>query len=193
MYVNYFKRIIDITVSIILLILLFPIITIVSVIIKLDSSGPILFKQKRVGKLLNMFVIYKFRTMYDEQRNVGNEPLIGKAEGVTNIGYYLRRFKIDEIPQLWNVFIGDMSLVGPRPSIKEQLVNMTDQEIKRYDVRPGITGLSQISGNIHLSWKKRYMYDIEYTSNITFMKDMLILLKTILIIFYGEDKFIKYK
>jgi lipopolysaccharide/colanic/teichoic acid biosynthesis glycosyltransferase len=126
--------------------------------------------------------------MTDEEHKVSKT--IGRADGVTRIGYYLRRFKIDELPQLVNVLIGDMSLVGPRPSIREQLEVMTEEEIKRYAVRPGMTGLAQVCGNIHLSWKDRYKYDLKYVNNVSFMNDLKILLRTILIIFKGEETFI---
>jgi lipopolysaccharide/colanic/teichoic acid biosynthesis glycosyltransferase len=121
---------------------------------------------------------------------VGNEPIIGKAVGVTKIGFYLRRFKVDEIPQLINVLLFQMSLIGPRPSMPEQLLNMTENEKKRYNIKPGLTGLSQISGNIHLSWKERYKLDLVYVNNITFLNDFKILFRTIFIVIKGEEKFL---
>jgi lipopolysaccharide/colanic/teichoic acid biosynthesis glycosyltransferase len=172
------------------MLLLFPLFLIVSAIIKLETPGPVFFKQKRVGKDLNEFNVFKFRTMTHEKREVSK--IIGKADGVTKIGYYLRRFKIDELPQIINVLTGEMSLVGPRPSIKEQLENMTDEEKKRYSVRPGMTGLAQVCGNIHISWKKRYKYDIKYVNNILFFNDIKIILRTIMIIVKGEEKFINH-
>lgn len=158
------------------------------IIIKLETPGPVFFKQKRVGRDLYEFEVFKFRTMTHEKREVSK--IIGKADGVTKSGYFLRRFKIDELPQIINVLIGDMSLVGPRPSIKSQLQDMTDEEIERYSVRPGMTGLAQVCGNIHISWKKRYEYDLKYVNNITFMNDMKIIFRTIMIIIKGEEKFI---
>lgn len=160
----------------------------VMIIIKLETPGPVFFKQKRVGKDLNEFEVLKFRTMTHEKREVSK--IIGKADGVTKSGYFLRRYKIDELPQIINVLLCDMSLVGPRPSIKAQLQDMTDEEIGRYSVRPGMTGLAQVCGNIHISWKKRYEYDLKYVNNITFMNDMKIILRTILIIIKGEENFI---
>lgn len=144
--------------------------------------------QQRVGKGLNEFQVYKFRTMTNKKHDV--KSMVGETKGVTAVGYYLRRFKIDEIPQLINVLKGEMSLVGPRPSIKIQLEEMTAEEKKRYSVRPGMTGLAQVCGNIHLSWKSRYEYDLKYVNNVSFINDIQILLRTVFIVVKGEDKFI---
>jgi lipopolysaccharide/colanic/teichoic acid biosynthesis glycosyltransferase len=160
----------------------------VSLLIKLDSKGPVFFVQNRIGKDLNIFKVYKFRTMTDKKRSVAK--VISKAKGVTGIGYYLRRYKVDELPQLFNVLKGDMSLVGPRPSVEEQLEEMTQEEKRRYSVRPGMTGLAQVCGNIHLSWGDRYQYDLIYVENISMVNDLKIILRTILIIIMGEEKFL---
>jgi len=190
MYLQVVKRSIDLMVSGLCCLLFLPFFVILALCIKLDSKGPIFFKQRRVGLNLVPFDVLKLRTMTHQARQVGDTPIIGKAPGVTRIGYYLRRFKIDELPQLINVLRGDMSLVGPRPSVPEQLAQMTATEKLRYSVRPGLTGLSQVSGNIHLSWKERYVYDLEYIKHISFRNDLRIIFKTFMIIFYGEDKFI---
>ena len=191
MYYDFFKRIFDFLLSLFFLILLSPVFLITSIVVILDSKGPIFFKQIRVGKDLCSFKLFKFRTMTNEKRKVGTKPLIGKVEGVTRSGYYLRRFKIDELPQLINVLLGQMSLIGPRPSVPEQLQKMTLEEKKRYDVRPGLTGLAQVSGNIHLPWKERYKLDLIYVKNISFFNDLKILFRTIFIVIMGEDKFLK--
>ncbi|MFH5833128.1 sugar transferase [Halalkalibaculum sp. DA384] len=188
MYARFFKRFLDLLASLLLLLLLLPLFILVALLIKLDSRGPVFFIQDRVGKNLKLFKVYKFRTMTDKKRSV--QKVIGKAEGVTRIGYYLRRFKIDELPQLINVCKGEMSLVGPRPSIQEQLEEMNVDEKRRYSVRPGMTGLAQVCGNIHISWSERYKYDLEYVENVSFLNDMKIILRTVLIIFLGEEKFI---
>ena len=156
----------------------------------MESSGPVFFRQQRVGKNLKTIKVLKFRTMTNENREVGNKPIIGRASGVTKFGYWLRKYKIDEMPQLINVLKGDLSLVGPRPSVRKQLNNMTELEKSRYDVRPGLTGLAQVSGNIHLSWKERYKKDLEYISNISFINDVKILLRTVLLIIKGEEYFL---
>jgi lipopolysaccharide/colanic/teichoic acid biosynthesis glycosyltransferase len=125
--------------------------------------------------------------MTNEKREV--EKVIGKTKGVTKVGYVLRRFKLDELPQLLNVFKGEMSIVGPRPSIIKQLEEMNAREKKRYSVRPGMTGLAQVCGNIHISWKERYKYDLKYLNNISLMNDLKIISRTLLILIGGEKKF----
>ncbi|MGK7390754.1 MAG: sugar transferase [Candidatus Cyclobacteriaceae bacterium M2_1C_046] len=190
MYSHFFKRLIDVIVSGFILLLMLPFLLIIAVLVKIESPGSIFFLQNRVGKNLSLFTVYKFRTMTNEKRTVGKKPVIGKAAGVTKFGYWLRRFKIDELPQLINVLKGDMSLVGPRPSIAAQLDDMTDEQKKRYSVRPGCTGLAQVSGNIHMNWERRYKFDLNYVRNITFTNDLKILFRTIFIIIEGEEKFI---
>lgn len=190
MYQDFIKRGIDFLVSGFFCLLCLPFFILIALLIKIDSRGPIFFKQKRVGKNLVIFEVLKLRTMTHQDRKVGNQPVVGKADGVTTLGFYLRRFKIDELPQLLNVLNGDMSLVGPRPSVPEQLAQMTEQEKHRYSVRPGLTGLSQVSGNIHLSWKERYVYDLEYVHHISWRNDIKIILKTFLIILFGEEKYL---
>jgi lipopolysaccharide/colanic/teichoic acid biosynthesis glycosyltransferase len=127
--------------------------------------------------------------MTHQARQVGDTPVIGRADGVTPVGYYLRRFKIDELPQLISVFKGEMSLVGPRPSIPEHLDKMTELSKRRYSVRPGLTGLAQVSGNIHLPWTERFRLDIEYIENITALNDLRILWRTVMLIFRGEEHY----
>jgi lipopolysaccharide/colanic/teichoic acid biosynthesis glycosyltransferase len=190
LYKQYIKRGIDIVLSLIILTFLLPFLLIIATSILLESKGPVLFKQYRVGKGLEIFQVFKFRTMTNEKREVGSVPLIGKVEGVTNLGYILRRFKIDELPQLFNVLKGDMSLIGPRPSIPGQLAKMTERERQRYAVRPGVTGLAQVNGNIHLAWTERYVHDLNYIENISFANDVKILFRTIFIIVLGEKKFL---
>jgi len=177
-------------VSSFLILVLLPFLFIVSLLIKFDSKGPVFFVQSRVGKDLNLFKVYKFRTMVDEKRIVAK--FIGKAKGVTGVGYYLRRYKLDELPQLFNVLKREMSLVGPRPSIEEQLEEMKEEEKKRYSVRPGMTGLAQVCGNIHLNWSDRYQYDLRYIENISLRNDWKIIFRTIFIIIMGEEKFINH-
>jgi undecaprenyl phosphate N,N'-diacetylbacillosamine 1-phosphate transferase len=181
------KRFFDFVIAIIILVLLLPFFIIISIWIKLDSNGPLFFRQIRVGKDLKEFNILKFRSMTNEKRKVA--PVIGNAEGVTFVGYFIRRYKVDELPQLLHVVRGEMSLVGPRPSIPQQLKNMNSEEIKRYSVHPGLTGLAQVSGNVHIPWKERYKFDLEYVKYRTFLLDIKILVKTFLIIVKGEEAF----
>ena len=175
--------------ALIVLLVLFPFLLIFALLIKLESKGPVFFKQDRVGKGLKSITVFKLRTMTHKDRAVPDKPIIGKAPDVTHIGYFLRRFKIDEIPQLINVLRGDMSLVGPRPSIRKHLANMTAREKERYSVKPGLTGLAQVNGNIHLPWKERFQHDLRYVDNISFVNDLKILTRTFFLIFLGEAYF----
>ena len=188
MYNKYFKDLIDFLISGMLLLLLSPLLLLVGFLVKITSEGPIFFKQQRLGKHKKKILVYKFRTMTNKQREVG-KTIIGKAEGVTSLGFYLRRFKIDELPQLINVIKGEMSLVGPRPNVEKNLAQMTPNEMSRYEVKPGLTGLAQVSGNIHLPWKKRFEYDLLYINNQNFKTDWKIIVRTVLLIFVGEEKF----
>lgn len=186
-YSIYVKRLTDLILSFMLLILLTPILLVVSILILITSEGPLFFTQIRVGKNLRKFRIYKFRTMTNRKHEV--KKIFGKTKGITTIGYYLRSYKIDELPQLLNVLKGDMSLVGPRPSIPAQLDGMGEEEKRRYSIRPGMTGLAQVCGNIYISWKERYKYDLKYVNNISLTNDIKICIRTILIIITGEKKF----
>lgn len=190
MYRNFFKVFIDFTAAFVIISLVLIPMLVIAILVLVESNGPLFFRQQRVGKDLKLFSVFKFRTMTHEKRTVGDTPIIGKADGVTKVGYFLRRYKIDELPQLLNVLLGDMSLVGPRPSVPEQLANMSEEEKRRYSVRPGLTGLAQINGNIHLSWKERFVYDLEYVEKVTFWNDIKIIFKTIFIVILGEKKFI---
>ena len=190
MYRNFFKLIIDLAAAFVIILLVLIPMLVIAILVLGESSGPLFFRQERVGKDLKLFRVFKFRTMTHEKRTVGDAPIIGKADGVTKVGYFLRRYKIDELPQLLNVLLGDMSLVGPRPSVPEQLDIMSEDEKRRYSVRPGLTGLAQINGNIHLSWKERFVYDLEYVDDVTFWNDIKIIFKTIFIVILGEKKFI---
>lgn len=190
MYKQVMKPFLDKLIAIALLLLLSPIFVIVSILIKLTSSGPVFFLQKRLGKNGIVFSVYKFRTMTDKPREVNREIVKGDME-VTSVGQVLRRLKIDELPQLINVLKGEMSFIGPRPMVAEHKQNLTEIGKVRLQVRPGLSGLAQINGNIYLSWDERWMYDSEYVKSVSFQKDLYIFLKTILIIILGEKKFLK--
>jgi undecaprenyl phosphate N,N'-diacetylbacillosamine 1-phosphate transferase len=190
MYKAFVKRTIDFTISLIVLIVISPLLIIVGVLIKLDSTGPIFFIQERLGFQYKVFKLYKFRTMVNKPREVNREIQKGDPE-VTRIGAWLRRLKIDELPQLLNILKGDMSLVGPRPGIASQISRFNEDGQYRLKVKPGLTGLAQVHGNIHLSWPERWVYDRRYVENLNFLLDIKIILKTIIIVIFGEDKFIK--
>lgn len=186
------KRIIDFVFSLVLLVCLLPIFLVLAVIIKVTSEGPVIFKQKRPGFNREIFEVFKFRTMKpgSETMVVGKE-VISDDERVTSIGKYLRRFKIDEIPQILNVLKGEMSLVGPRPQRIDYLEKYSQEELKRFQMLPGLTGLAQVSGNIYLTVEERTQKDIEYVSNYSLGLDFKIILKTIGVIAFGEDEYAK--
>lgn len=189
-YQNLTKRFIDLSFSIIALVALFPVLIISALLILLSSKGSIFFKQQRLGMNGKPFTIYKFRTMTDKPRESKSE-IFGKNSEVTVVGYWLRRLKIDEIPQLINIAIGDMSIVGPRPALTEQVDDIKKNAPARLNIKPGLTGLAQVNGNIHLPWSERWLYDIKYVKNVSFSLDIKIVLKTILVVIFGEKHFLK--
>lgn len=176
------KRIFDIVFSLILFLILFPVIIIIIILIKIDSKGPILFKQLRVGKNKNNFYIYKFRTMKtDSPKNLATHLINEPLKFITKIGFFLRRTSLDEIPQLINIIKGEMSLIGPRPALFNQLDLIAERD--KYDVHsilPGITGLAQINGRDEIDIDMKAKYDGQYLREISFTLDMKIFFKTIL-------------
>ena len=184
------KRLFDIVLSMISLILFSPLLIISALLVAITSKGPIFFKQARLGKNGKIFKLYKFRTMTHKSRNNAKEVFLDNQE-VTRIGKILRRFKIDELTQLINILKGDMSFVGPRPCLPELRKEFDKNGEKRLLVRPGLSGLAQINGNIYISWPERWKYDAEYVERQSFILDFKIIFKSFLIIIFGEDKFIK--
>jgi len=185
MYRRIFKRITDLLVSFSFSFLMIPLSLLITVLIKVDSKGPVFFIQERIGLKGRIFNIYKFRTMTHKKRFEHQEVFPDNPE-LTRIGRILRRFKMDELPQLFNVLLGDMSLVGPRPPLPTQIELYSEEDKKRLEVLPGLTGLAQISGSIMLSWPERWVYDREYVDNLSFLLDLKIILKTFRIIIIGE-------
>lgn len=191
-YSKYFKRILDFVLSLIAILILSPLLIGVAILIRIGSEGPIFFMQERPGKGQKMFKVYKFRTMVKDavkHQKIGVE-VTGSDVRITPFGKFLRRFKIDELAQLINILKGDMSIVGPRPTLPEYIEQYEEWELKRFDVRPGLTGLAQINGNIYLDRQEKSAYDVKYIENISFINDIKIILKTIAIVFLGEDKFV---
>lgn len=184
------KRFFDIVFSVACLLLLSPFLIISALLVATTSKGPIFFKQGRLGKNGKIFELYKFRTMTHKDRNNTDEVFLDNQE-VTEIGKILRRLKIDELPQLFNILKGDMSFVGPRPCLPELRKQFDENGEKRLKVRPGLSGLAQINGNIYLEWPERWKYDAEYVDNCSFWLDIKIIFKTFLIVFLGEEKFVK--
>lgn len=179
------KRCFDFLISIFLLVILSPVLIITAILIKLTSKGPLFFKQQRVGKNGKLFSVYKFRTMVDKVRSFDKQTLKGDAE-ITTIGGIIRRLKIDELPQLINVVKGDMSLIGPRPCLPALIKDFNENGKKRLLVRPGLTGLAQVNGNIYLTWEQRWEFDRKYVENQSLALDIKIMSKTALIVFFGE-------
>lgn len=182
MYKAYIKRIIDIFLSLVILILFSPIMIIISVIIKLDSKGPIIFKQKRIGKNGKVFEIYKFRSMCVGAETKGSGVYSGKNDArVTKIGKILRATSLDELPQTVNILKGDMSFIGPRPPLTYhpwKYEEYTNEQKKMFDVRPGLTGWAQINGRKGVEWHKRIEMNVWYVENISFLLDLKIFFGT---------------
>ncbi|WP_027631116.1 sugar transferase [Ruminiclostridium cellobioparum] len=191
------KYLLDRVFSCILLIVLCPLFILISVLIKLDSKGPVIFIQQRVGKNQKLFNIYKFRTMIPDAVNIGNGVYTEENDPrITRIGRFLRKTSLDELPQLLNIFWGDMSFIGPRPTLEYQVKQYSDFQKKRLIMKPGVTGLAQISGRNSISWPERIKYDVQYVENWSLGLDLKIFLKTFSVIFkreglYGEkEKFL---
>ncbi len=194
-YVQYVKRGCDFILALTALILLLPFLIIVAALIKLDSPGNIFYTQERPGKNQKVFKVYKFRTMKvgaDRRQKVGVE-VMKDDDRITPLGKFLRRFKIDELAQLINIVKGDMSIVGPRPTLPEYLDQYEEWEKERFAVRPGLTGLAQVNGNIYLERKQKSKYDVVYVKHVSLWMDIGIILKTVAIVILGEEKFVNKK
>ena len=186
------KRFMDVTLSIIGIVFLFlvPVFEIIYLSIKLTSKGPVIFKQTRIGKDKKPFVMYKFRTMIQEQYDSdGNE--IMSEDRITDIGKILRKTSLDELPQLFNILNGTMSLIGPRPMLDYQAERCTLQENKRFEMRPGITGLAQVMGRNNIQWAKRIEYDIDYITNFSLALDVKVIAKTVEVVLNHKGTDIK--
>ncbi len=185
MYVKYFKRLLDITLSAIGLLIGSPIIVIVALLVRFNLGSPVIFKQERPGKGNRIFNMYKFRTMTDARDSEGN--LLPDDVRLTKFGAFLRSTSLDELPELWNIFKGDMSIVGPRPQLVRDMVFFDKEQMRRQDVLPGLTGLAQVSGRNAISWEDKLKYDLKYIEKITFLGDCKIILDTIFKVLKRED------
>ena len=177
MYKFFFKRIIDLIIAIIGLILLLPIFFTIMALIKINLGSPIIYKQLRPGLDKKVFNIYKFRTMTEEKNK--NGVLFSDEERLTKFGKFLRSTSLDELPGLWNVLIGDMSLVGPRPLLIEYLSLYSPEQARRHEVRSGITGWAQVNGRNAISWNKKLQMDVWYVDNQSLILDIKILCLTL--------------
>ncbi len=189
-YLLYVKRFLDFIAALAITLLLLPLLVLVALLIRLDSPGSVIFIQKRLGWRGSIFNVYKFRTMKDQPRKVGRE-IVGHDPDVTKLGFWLRRFKVDELPQLFNIIKGDMSFIGPRPAMPEQMALYDDFSRQRLLVRPGLSGLAQVSGNIHLTWPERWQYDVQYVDGVSFLQDVTLFFRTLIVILVGEKKFLR--
>lgn len=180
----FIKRIIDFVVALIGLVILSPLILLISILIKINLGSPIIFKQERPGYKEKVFCVYKFRTMMNSTDEKGN--VLADNLRLTKLGIILRKLSLDEIPQLLNVIKGEMSLVGPRPLLVRYLPYYTKKERKRFDVRPGITGLAQINGRNTSSWNERLDYDYMYVKKYSLILDLKILFLTLFKVFKSD-------
>ena len=177
MYNNYFKRIIDFIASLIGLVLLFPFLAILSFLLTLANKGKPFFFQIRPGKHEKLFNIIKFKTMTDAKDVHGN--LLPDSQRLTRVGSFVRKTSLDEIPQLFNVLKGEMSLIGPRPLLPEYLPLYSDIQKKRHQVCPGITGWAQVNGRNSIDWEEKFILDVYYVNNFSFAMDLKVLFLTI--------------
>lgn len=177
-YEKYFKRVFDLIFSSLVLIIIFPLLLVVALLVKCKLGSPIIFKQKRPGLNEKIFTLYKFRTMIDK-RDI-NDNLLPDSVRLTRFGKFLRSTSIDELPSLFNIIKGDISIVGPRPQLIKDLIFMTKEQRQRHSVKPGLTGLAQVSGRNDILWEKKFDYDLKYVSTITFFNDIKIIILTII-------------
>lgn len=183
-YSKYLKRPMDFILALIAIIILSPVMLVTAILVKINLGSPVIFRQERPGLNEKIFTLYKFRSMTDERDE--NGELLPDTMRLTKFGKFLRSSSLDELPELINILKGEMSFVGPRPLSVLYLPYYNEEERTRHSVRPGLTGLSQINGRNTVNWEERFAYDIEYVNNITFINDLKIMLKTILVVFKRE-------
>ena len=177
MYKKYIKRAMDFTLSLIAIICLSWLLAIVAILVRIKLGSPVIFKQPRPGKDEKIFNMYKFRTMTDERDENGD--LLPDNIRLTTFGKLLRKTSLDELPELFCIIKGNMSIVGPRPQLVRDMVFMTDEQRKRHSVKPGLSGLAQVSGRNNISWEDKLAYDLEYIENITFLGDIKIIFMSV--------------
>ncbi|MCQ6526096.1 sugar transferase [Bacillus mycoides] len=184
MYRRFIKRLMDFILSLIAIIMLSPVFLIVAFLVKTKLGSPVLFKQERPGLNGTIFKMYKFRTMTDEKNE--NGELLPDSVRLTNFGKFLRSTSLDELPGLFNIFKGDMSIIGPRPLLVQYLPLYNEHQKRRHEVRPGLSGLAQVNGRNAISWEEKFNYDVEYVDNVSFTTDWKIILLTIKKVFIRE-------
>ena len=176
-YEKYIKRALDAAISAVALTVLLPLMGITALLVRVKLGSPVLFRQQRPGKDGHLFTMYKFRTMTDERDGEGN--LLPDARRLTRFGKLLRSTSIDELPELWSVLCGKMSLVGPRPLLSEYLPLYSEEQMRRHEVLPGLTGLAQVNGRNTLSWEDKFAFDVWYVDHVSFINDIRIIVKTV--------------
>ena len=200
MYKKFIKRVFDIILSGLALVILSPVLLIVSILVRIKLGSPVIFKQQRPGYKGQIFNMYKFRTMLDPQTRDGRKlsdkerleciekgiDILTDDERLTRFGRILRATSLDELPELWNIFIGNMSIVGPRPLATIYLPYYTKEEMRRHDLRPGLTGWAQVHGRNTASWNKRFEYDLYYVDHCSILLDIKTIFQTIAVVFKRE-------
>ena len=184
-YGKYIKRGLDILLSGLALVILSPVILVVAILVRTKLGSPVIFHQERPGYHEKIFTLCKFRTMTDARDE--NGELLPDSVRLTKFGSLLRKTSLDELPELWNIFKGDMSLIGPRPLLVSYLPWYTEREKLRHTVRPGLTGLAQVSGRNYIAWDKRLEKDVEYVEHLSFAMDVKVFFKTIQVLFAEDD------
>lgn len=185
MYKHFFKRFFDIVLSGGALIVFSPVMLVVAILVRIKLGGPVIFCQYRPGRNNKIFKFYKFRSMTNEKDENGN--LLPDEKRLTKFGKMLRKTSLDELPQLWNIFKGDMSIIGPRPKLVKDMVFYNDEQNIRNRVRPGLTGLAQVNGRNNITWEELFNFDKQYVENVNFWMDFKIFFKTIVKVFKRAD------
>lgn len=185
LYLRFFKRFFDIVLSLCALIVLSPVLLALAVLVRVNLGSPVIFHQDRPGKDERIFRMCKFRSMTDARDKRGE--LLPDADRLTPFGRKLRATSLDELPELWNILKGDMSIVGPRPQLVRDMVFMTPEQRRRHTVRPGLTGWAQVNGRNILLWEDRLRYDLEYLERVSFLEDLKIILLTVACLFRHDD------
>lgn len=177
-YKKYIKRPMDFILSLLALIILSPLMLTIAILVRIKLGSPVIFRQQRPGLNEKIFTLYKFRTMTDERDE--NGELLPDSVRLTKFGRFLRSTSLDELPELWNIVKGDMSIVGPRPLLVQYLPLYNEEQKHRHDVRPGLTGWAQVNGRNAISWEEKFKLDIEYANKISFLFDLKIIWMTII-------------
>jgi lipopolysaccharide/colanic/teichoic acid biosynthesis glycosyltransferase len=185
MYRLFFKRLLDFVLSLLALLILFPLFVVLGILVRVFLGTPVLFIQQRPGVNEKIFRLYKFRSMTDKKDNEGK--LLPDEERLTKFGKFLRASSLDELPELVNILKGDMSIVGPRPLLVQYLDRYNSFQKRRHAVRPGITGLAQVNGRNALSWKRKFQYDVWYVDHVSLFLDIKIILQTIKVVLSHSD------